>query len=122
MRGTGYVYEREVESQDRNDPSVDTCAWYDVGIIEHSFDVLCVNIDNEVSDSYDVSSEFSECAIEAVDFEFRLREARFAVIERDGSESVIISFPLIFGITLTEIESTAMLEVSTARIMGESEV
>ena len=66
------MYEREVEGQDRDDPSVDTCAWYDIGIVEHSFDVLRVNFDDEVSDSYDVQPEFSECAVEAVDLEFWL--------------------------------------------------
>ena len=107
MHGTGYVYEREVESQDRDDPSVDTCARYDIGIVEHSFDVLCVNFDNEVSDSYDVQSEFSECAVEAVDLKFRLREASFAVVECDRSKSIVVVFPSILGIALTEIESNS---------------
>jgi hypothetical protein len=43
------VYESKVEHKDRHDPSVDAGGGGDVGIREHTLDILGVNFDYQVS-------------------------------------------------------------------------
>ena len=62
MLSSGDVSERQVEQEDAGDPSVDHCVGLKVGVVEHAFDVLRVDFNDELLDADDVDSECPECA------------------------------------------------------------
>jgi hypothetical protein len=50
----GHVDKFEVEQEDSSDPAVDGCVWLDVGVAEHTADVLRVHFYDQVSNSNDM--------------------------------------------------------------------
>ena len=43
------MYETKMERQDRDDPSVNTSRWCDIGVREHPFDVSSINLDDQIA-------------------------------------------------------------------------
>ena len=94
--------EVEMEVEDVRDPTIDSGGWGNVRVAEHAFDVLCVDLDNEVAIAEEPLLEFLQGSINPVDFEFRLRKAGLAVVEGYRAETIVIAYPGVFSIALRE--------------------
>ena len=51
MEGAFNMNELEVKHEDAHDPTVHASGRLDVGILQHTFDVVCINFDDQVSDT-----------------------------------------------------------------------
>ena len=102
MHGPRYMYKGKVEGENWEDPTVDCCAGVDIGIVEHTFNVASVDFHNEISDANEVMLKGAKCADKAIKFKLWLQEARFSLIESDGTEACVGPLLQIFWITLTE--------------------
>ena len=49
--------ETKMERQDRDDPSVNTSLWCDIGVREHPFDIPSINFDDQIAHANKVESE-----------------------------------------------------------------
>src|ERR1700722_2521615 len=98
----GNVNQIEVKGKNRHDPSVNASLGHDIGVREHAFDIGRVDLDDEVADTDEVQTKFSEGAMKAIEFELGLREARFSRFESDRPEAGVVTDARIFGVALTE--------------------
>jgi hypothetical protein len=94
-----------VKRQDRDNPSVDAGTRRNVWVSKHSFNIFSVNFDNEIPKTDEIDAQREKGAIEAVDFEFWLGIAGFAVVESDGAESAEVAIAGIVDVALAEVET-----------------
>jgi len=80
MERSGNVNESEMECENGDNPTVDASGRCDVGICEHTLDILSVNLDDEVATTDEVESESTDCSVKAVELELRLGESSFAIV------------------------------------------
>ena len=64
----GNMDEIEVKGLNSNNPTIDRCRRYNVGVVEHALNILHIDFDNEISETYKIELESSECAIQAIEF------------------------------------------------------
>ena len=83
MCAPGDMSKLEVERENVEDPSVHAGTGRDVGVLEHTFDVLGVDLDDEVPAANDPETQRPKGAIQSVELEFRLGESTFAAVKRD---------------------------------------
>jgi hypothetical protein len=57
----------EVEEEDRGNPAVYGCIWLHVGVTEHTFNVLCIHLYNQISDSHNMNMKGMEGAKEPIE-------------------------------------------------------
>ena len=51
MSVAGDVYQVEVKEENAGNPTIDDCVRLDVGIVQHSFDILCIGFYGELGQS-----------------------------------------------------------------------
>ena len=51
MESAFNVNELKVEHEDSHDPAVHASGWLDIGILQHTFDVACVNFNDQIPDT-----------------------------------------------------------------------
>ena len=66
------MLECEVEEKDACNPMIDSCVGLDVRVVEHAFDILRVNFDDEVTDAYNPETCCMQASKEAVRLKLRL--------------------------------------------------
>jgi len=59
----------------------------DVGVAEHTFNVAGIDFNDKVADADKVEARGTERVEETVQFEFRLRVVRLALVPQDGAET-----------------------------------
>ena len=82
----GYVFELKVEKKDCRNPPVDGGIRLDIWVAEHTFNVACVHLNDEVADADEVKARCTEHAEEAIQLKFCLRVAGLAHVPRNGAE------------------------------------
>ena len=80
----------KVKGEDGGNPPVDGGGRCDVRILEHAFDVLRVDFDDEVADADDVELEGLEGPVKPIEFELGLGESGFAFVHGDRPEPVVV--------------------------------
>ena len=95
------VHEVEVEHLDRDDPAIHHRRWRDVRVREHVLDRGRVRLDDELAHAYQVEAERAKRAEKTVEFEFRLRESRFTIVQGDGTEPAVVALPRVVLVLLT---------------------
>jgi len=96
------VDECEVKEKDSGDPAVDGCIRLDVRVVEHSFDVLHIDFDNEIVDSDYPQVGGLEAAEQSIQFELWLEVVGLPLVEQDGPEAARISSLWFISIGLCE--------------------
>ena len=102
MIPSGNVFEFEGKGEDRGDPAVHRSVRNDVRIVDHTFDIFCVDFDSEIASSDEPKLRGLECPEESVELDFGLGVAGFSVIPSDRSETGRIA--LVVGAYLGEDE------------------
>jgi hypothetical protein len=83
MVGSGNVNKIEMEGENSDYPSIDTCTRRDVRVREHFFDIPSVDFNYQIPDADEVKAKSTKGAIEAINFEFWLRVSRLSFVESD---------------------------------------
>src|SRR5882724_5079037 len=104
MEAPWNVYQLELEELDANNPSVDRSSWLNVRIVEHTFDIACIDFDLMIFDTNDVKSVGLKGAPEAIYLDFSLGVAQFSFIPSDGTKAAQVS--LIISAKLRENETS----------------
>ena len=91
-----------MEHKNRDDPLVDAHQRHNVGISEYALDILHINFDHQIPNTYEVELEQMESVKKSIDFELRLRKMQLTVIESDQTRVGVVSVGGIFSIALTE--------------------
>ena len=81
------MLEDKVKGENAGNPAIHGSIQLDVGIIKHAFDVLCVNFNCKVLDTYNPYFDCPECLKMAVQFKLCLRAVRLMIIPSDRSKS-----------------------------------
>src|SRR5882724_1796641 len=81
------MYQLELEELDANNPSVDHSAWLNVRIVEHTFDIACINFDSKIFDTNDVKSVGLKGVPETIYLDLGLGVVRFSFIPSDGTKA-----------------------------------
>ena len=63
MESSWYMNKSEMESKNGNDLVVNASGGCDVWICKHAFDILCINLDNEIAATNDIKLEGTHCLI-----------------------------------------------------------
>lgn len=92
MIPSGNVFEFEGEGKDGGDPAVHRSVRNDVRIVDHTFDIFCVDFDSEIASSDEPKLRGLECPEESVKLDFGLGIAGFAVVPSDRPETRRIAF------------------------------
>ena len=66
------MLEGEVEHEDSHDPTVHGGVRLDVGIVQHAFDVFCIDFDCKILQANNPNLDGLECTKQAIDLDFRL--------------------------------------------------
>lgn len=103
MIPSGNVFEFEGKGKDGGDPAVHRSVRNDVRIVDHTFDIFCVDLDSEIASSDEPKLRGLECPEESVELDFGLGVARFSVVPSDRPETGRIAF--VVGAHLGENES-----------------
>lgn len=101
----------KVKGEDGGNPSVDGGGRCDVRILEHAFDVLRVDFDDEVADTDDVELEGLEGPVKTIEFELGLGESCLTVVEGDGAEPAEVAN---FGVSFVALRK----EVANCDLRG----
>jgi hypothetical protein len=83
MVGSGNVNKIEMEGENSNYPSIDTCTRRDVRVREHPFDIPSVDFNYQIPDADEVKAKSTKGAVEAINFEFWLRVSGLSFVESD---------------------------------------
>ena len=112
MSCTGDMDELEIEEEDTGYPPVDCCVGLNVGVVQHPFDILRVDFNDEVTDPNDPQASGAQASEQPIELELRLRIIGLTLIEpkRLGYRAVGLS-----GIACVSTYPIAMLLVSTER-------
>lgn len=105
MSYTSNMDQSEMEGKDRQDPTVNRSRRGDIRILEHAFNVLCIDFYDEVPTSDQIYLVGSQSTVESIDLQLGLRELGFSLVECDRTKSGIESELRILRITLTKDES-----------------
>ena len=63
----GNMDEIEVKGLNSDNPTIDRHGRYDVGVVEHTLNILHIDFDNEISETYKIELESSECSIQPIE-------------------------------------------------------
>src|SRR5882724_4096914 len=98
------MYQLELEELDANNPSVDHSTWLNVQVVEHSFDIICVDFDLKIFDTNDVKSVSLKGMPETIYLDLGLGVAQFSFIPSDRTKVAQVS--LVIHAKLRENETS----------------
>src|SRR5882724_10048441 len=81
------MYQLELKEFDPNDPSVDCSAWLNVWVVEHPFDITCINFDSKIFDTNNVKSVSLKGMPETIYLNLDLGVVRLSFIPSDGTKA-----------------------------------
>src|SRR5882724_3650206 len=85
------MYQLELEELDANNPSVDCSAWLNIWVVEHPFDITCLNFDLKIFDTNDVKLVSLKGMPETIYLDLGLGVAQFLFIPSDGTKAAWVS-------------------------------
>src|SRR5882724_13195170 len=91
MEAAWNVYQLELEELDANNPSVDRSTWLNVQVVEHPFDITCIDFDSKIFDTNDVKSGSLKGMPETIYLGFGLGVVRLSFIPSDGTKAAWVS-------------------------------
>jgi hypothetical protein len=83
MVGSSNVNKIEMEGENSDYPSIDTCTRRDVRVREHPFDIPSIDFNYQIPDADEVKAKSTKGVIEAINFEFWLRVSRLSFVGGD---------------------------------------
>src|SRR5882724_8023899 len=98
------MYQLELKEFDPNDPSVDCRTWLNFWVVEHPFDITCIDFDSKIFDTNDVKSVSLRGMPETIYLDFGLGVVRLSFIPSDGTKAAQVS--LVIRAKLRENETS----------------
>ncbi len=86
------VAKREIKEQDTGDPTVNRRVRLNVWVINHTLNVLCVDLDDEVSGAYNERPCCFECTKQSIELDLRLRVPLFTFVPGDRAKARWVPF------------------------------
>src|SRR5882724_5575596 len=101
------MYLLKLEELDANNPSFDCSAWLNVQVVEHLFDITCINFNLKIFDTNDVKLVSLKGTPETIYFDLGLGVAQFLFIPSDGTKVARVSFVICTKLRKNETSGNA---------------
>jgi hypothetical protein len=87
-----------VKDKNQYNPTINTCQMLNVWVGQHPFDVSCICLDNEISNSNEVHVKHLKSAKYTIEFKFQLQEMYLSFIQGEQKEAIIcLNFRIAWG-------------------------
>jgi hypothetical protein len=85
--GSQNMDQHKIEEKDSGDPLVDGHIGLDVGVLEHTVDVLSIHLHDKIFDTDEVEMESTECLEQTIELELGLQVMGLAFVPSNGTKA-----------------------------------